>query len=141
MQVESINESNIGIVRNFIKRVPTIKEIDEDVLKNIVILKDELGIKGIISYETYIDKGLIRYFIFQKDVSFKNLKELFSVMLENAKKEHIKILLSVVDQKELLNFFNNLGFIPYSVDDIYIDETSLGNTVYKQAQGMLYYIE
>ena len=62
-------------------------------------------------------------------------------MLENAKKENIKTLLSVVDQKELMNFFNNLGFVPYSVDDIYIDETSLGNTVYKKAQGMLYYVD
>lgn len=141
MQVENINESNAEIIRNFIKRVPTIKEIDEDVLKNIVVLKDDISIKGIISYETYIDLGLIRYFIFQKDVSFKDLKELFNVLLEKAKKENIKILLSVVDQKELLEFFNNLGFIPYSVDDIYIDETSLGNTVYKNAQGMLYYIE
>ena len=47
----------------------------------------------------------------------------------------------MVDQKELMNFFNNLGFVPYSVDDIYIDETSLGDTVYKKAQGMLYYVD
>ena len=141
MQVDNVSDSNIELIRNFIKRVPTIKEIDEDVLKNIVMLYDNEGIKGIISYETYMDKGLIRYFIFQKDVSFKDLKQLFKTMLENAKKENIKTLLSVVDQKELMNFFNNLGFVPYSVDDIYIDETSLGETVYKKAQGMLYYID
>ena len=33
MQVDNINDNNIELIRNFIKRVPTIKEIDEDVLR------------------------------------------------------------------------------------------------------------
>ena len=34
MQVDNINDNNIELIRNFIKRVPTIKEIDEDVYMN-----------------------------------------------------------------------------------------------------------
>ena len=36
---------------------------------------------------------------------------------------------------------NALVPIDVTLFEIYIDETSLGNTVYKKAQGMLYYID
>lgn len=141
MHIEKINDNNIDKIKSFINRVPTINQIDEDILKNAIILMDMNEIKGIISYEKYIDRGLIRYFIFQKDVPFEELKQMVEYMSECAKNNNIKSLLSVVEQKELIIFFNDLGFLPFSIDNIYIDEVSLGNTVYKKSQGMICYLE
>lgn len=141
MHIEKINDNNIDKIKSFINRVPTINQIDEDILKNAIILMDMNEIKGIISYEKYIDRGLIRYFIFQKDVPFEELKQMVEYMSECAKNNNIKSLLSVVEQKELIIFFSDLGFLPFSIDNIYIDEVSLGNTVYKKSQGMICYLE
>lgn len=141
MHIEKINDNNIDKIKSFINRVPTINQIDEDILKNAIILVDMNEIKGIISYEKYIDRGLIRYFIFQKDVPFEELKQMVEYMSECAKNNNIKSLLSVVEQKELIIFFSDLGFLPFSIDNIYIDEVSLGNTVYKKSQGMICYLE
>ena len=140
MHIEKTTKNNIDKLREFINKVPTIKEIDEDILDNAVILRDSEEIKAIISYEDYSNKGLIRYFIFQKEVSFDYLKDMLEYLKEIARNKNIICLLSVVDQKELIAFFNNLGFLPFSIDDIYIDELSLGNTIYKNAQGMIYYL-
>lgn len=140
MQVEKVNDNNIELIRQFIKRIPSIEEIEEDLLDKMIVLRENENIKGIISYERYLNKGLIRYFIFQKDIPFDDLKKMVFQMIENAKKENVELLLSVVDQKELVNFFENLGFKSFSVKNIYIDETSLGNTIYNKALGMLYKI-
>lgn len=137
MLVENINDDNALLIKNFIQRIPNL-DVEEDILSKATILKEAESVKGMISYETYFDKGLIRYFIFQKDVSFDNLTNLFNKMLENAQKDGIKMIITVIQQNELILFFEQLGFTTISVDDIYIGETSLKNTIYAQAIGMIY---
>ncbi|UKI50439.1 MAG: hypothetical protein L6U99_03145 [Clostridium sp.] len=46
--------------------MPSIKEIDDDIISNAIIALDNNKIVGCISYEEYGLKGLIRYFIFKK---------------------------------------------------------------------------
>ncbi len=137
MLVENINDDNALLIKNFIQRIPNL-DVEDDILSKATILKDAESVKGMISYETYFDKGLIRYFIFQKDVSFDNLTNLFNKMLENAQKDGIKMIITVIQQNELILFFEQLGFTTIPVDDIYIGETSLKNTIYAQAIGMIY---
>lgn len=140
MQVENINDNNILLIKKFIQKIPNL-EVEEDILSKATILKEDGSVKGMISYEVYSDKGLIRYFIFQKDVSFDNLTNLFNKMLENAKEEGIKKIITVIQQSELILFFEQLGFVLLPVDGIYIGETSLKNTIYEQAIGMIYDVE
>lgn len=137
MQVENINDNNILLIRNFIQRIPGL-EVEDDILSKATILKEERSVKGMISYEVFSDKGLIRYFIFQKDASFDNLTNLFNKMLENAKEEGIKKIITVIQQNELILFFEQLGFTLIPVEKIYIGETSLKDTIYDQAVGMIY---
>ena len=133
MIIENINENNKNIVLTFIKKIPTIEAIEEDILENIVLIRNEKEVLGIISYEKYSDKGLIRYFIFQKDVSYVKLEMLFKTMKENAKNDEIKHLITVIEEKELVTFFNKLGFKKIDTDKIYLFETSLVDTIYSNA--------
>jgi N-acetylglutamate synthase-like GNAT family acetyltransferase len=133
MIIENINENNKNLVLTFIKRIPTIEIIEEDVLENIVLIRNEKEVLGIISYENYLDKGLIRYFIFQKDVAYEELEKLFKTMKEKAKNDEIKHLITVIEEKELVTFFNKLGFKKIDTDKIYLFETSLVDTIYSNA--------
>lgn len=138
MIIENINENNKNLVLTFIKRIPTIEAIEEDVLENIVLIRKEKEVLGIISYENYLDKGLIRYFIFQKDVAYEELEKLFKTMKEKAKNDEIKHLITVIEERELVTFFNKLGFIKIDTDKIYLFETSLVDTIYSNAIVMIY---
>lgn len=140
MIIENINENNKNLVLTFIKRIPTIEVIEEDVLENIVLIRDEKEVLGIISYENYLDKGLIRYFIFQKDVAYEELEKLFKTMKEKAKNDEIKHLITVIEERELVTFFNKLGFKKIDTDKIYLFETSLVDTIYSKAIVMIYEI-
>lgn len=140
MIIENINENNKNLVLTFIKRIPTIEVIEEDVLGNIVLIRDEKEVLGIISYENYLDKGLIRYFIFQKDVAYEELEKLFKTMKEKAKNDEIKHLITVIEERELVTFFNKLGFKKIDTDKIYLFETSLVDTIYSKAIVMIYEI-
>lgn len=140
MIIENINENNKNLVLTFIKRIPTIEAIEEDVLENIVLIRNEKEVLGIISYENYLDKGLIRYFIFQKDVAYEELEKLFKTMKEKAKNDEIKHLITVIEEKELVTFFNKLGFKKIDTDKIYLFETSLVDTIYSNAIVMIYEI-
>lgn len=138
MIIENINENNKNIVLTFIKKIPTIEAIEEDILENIVLIRNEKEVLGIISYEKYSDKGLIRYFIFQKDVAYEKLEMLFKTMKENSKKDGIKCLVTVIEEKELVTFFNKLGFTNIDTNKIYLFETSLVDTIYNKAIVMIY---
>lgn len=141
MIIENINENNKNLVLTFIKRIPTIEIIEEDILENIVLIRDEKEVLGIISYENYLDKGLIRYFIFQKDVAYEELEILFKTMKEKAKYYGIKCLITVIEERELVTFFNKLGFKKIDTDKIYLFETSLVDTIYSKAIVMIYEME
>lgn len=138
MIIENINENNKNLVLTFIKRIPTIEAIEEDVLENIVLIRNEKEVLGIISYENYLDKGLIRYFIFQKDVAYEELEKLFKTMKEKTKNDEIKHLITVIEERELVTFFNKLGFKKIDTDKIYLFETSLVDTIYSNAIVMIY---
>lgn len=138
MIIENINEFNKMLVNEFIKKIPTINKIEDDILENMVIIREENKVVGIISYEDYLEKGLIRYFIFQKDVLFEDLEKLFEEMKKKTINKGIKSLMTVIEDNELVNFFNKLGFKKIDVKRVYLSETSLGDTIYSNAICMIY---
>lgn len=51
MDIRHINEYDYNLVKDFLLSVKTIKDIDEDVLKNAMIVVDNNDILGAVSYE------------------------------------------------------------------------------------------
>ena len=138
MIIEKINEYNKKMLDIFIKRIPSIKEIEDDILENMFIIRNETNILGIISYEKYIDKGLIRYFIFQKDVEFNNLELLFEEMRKKAIEDDIKLLITVIDDTELVAFFEKLRFKKIDINTLYLYETPVVDTINSNAICMIH---
>ena len=138
MKIENVNEFNKKMVDTFIKRIPTIIEVEDDILQNMLVIRNDNSVLGIISYENYLDKGLIRYFIFQKDVLFDDLILLFNRMKNKAIQDNIKKLITVIEEEELILFFQKLGFKKIDINNIYLFETALADTIYSDAICMIY---
>ncbi|MBQ8292980.1 MAG: hypothetical protein IJX78_04125 [Bacilli bacterium] len=137
MRIEKINSENIKEIKRFIRRIPGISEINEEILNRVLILRNDFEIKAIISYECFSNKGLIRYFIFHKDVDFEELEMLVEEMIKNTKEESINLVLTVIDDESLVPFFEKLGFHKCLIENVYIGEVSLENTLYHNAIGLV----
>lgn len=137
MEIENINENNASQIKQFIQRIPGF-EIEEEILSKVTILKENDIIKGMISYENYVSNGLIRYFIFQKDVAFEDLELLFKEMVKRIKTEGISKIITIIQQDELKSFFEKLKFNEIAIDKIYIGEKELRSFLKEPAMAMIY---
>lgn len=137
MEIENINENNASQIKQFIQRIPGF-EIEEKILSKVTILKENDIIKGMISYENYVSNGLIRYFIFQKDVAFEDLELLFKEMVKRIKTEGISKIITIIQQDELKSFFEKLKFNEIAIDKIYIGEKELRSFLKEPAMAMIY---
>lgn len=121
-RVEHINEKSFEKAKNFLLSVPSIKEIEDEVLKKATLVFDNDNIVGGISYEVFSQTGLVRYFVFKKVLSEDLIKELFYEMERSAKEEGIEQIFCVVNNENIENLFVSLGFYFVDKDYTFIDE-------------------
>ena len=81
-EIRKALEENYDNMRSFLSEVPSINQIDDEVLKNAIILFLDDKIYGMISYESFFNYALIRYFVFKRGVDEMIIKELFDSMEE-----------------------------------------------------------
>lgn len=127
IQIESVNESNIKDAYGFLNSVPSIKSIDDNILKNAVIVFDDSKVIGSISFEEYDYIGLIRYFVFKKNLSNTVLINLLEQLINNAKSLNLQKLVCVADNSEIRSLFEELGFTQLN-KKIYINEEPVVNS-------------
>lgn len=140
IQIESVNESNSKDAYGFLNSVPSIKNIDEEILKNAVIVYDDSKVIGSISFEEYDSIGLIRYFVFKKNLSNSILFELLETLVINARKRELKTLVCVADNGEIKSLFEELGF-SYLEKKIYINEEPIINSNHSNSHFLCMNIE
>lgn len=132
MEIIAVNENNKEEVVNFLKNISLVHDINEEVVMNGEYVLDG-EIVGLLSFEEFNRIGLVRYFIFKKEVKEKVILELFRRVVEKAARKGIRSLLSLVVKKEAVAVFKGLGFYEIAKDDVYIDETMLNQTKFKEA--------
>lgn len=115
--IRNVKKTNIDAVRNYLLDVPTIKKVDEEILKKAVFISKKDEIYGVVSYEIIENYALIRYFVYKRNIDMDLLKELFSLLEEKIIKNNIYYILSLVENEQLFSFFSSLGFAEYVVDD------------------------
>ena len=133
IRVEKINTNILENVVSFLTSVPSIEKVDEEILQNACIAYDDEKIVGCISYEPFLDKGLIRYFVFKKILSTQYLEELLDKLEENALEYGINKLVCVAECSQIEELFNTLSFKPINSKAIFIDEDSITNTNFKNS--------
>ena len=104
--IKNVKQSNIDEVRSFLLEVPTIKEVDDQVLNNGIVLYYKKKIHMVVSYEIINDYALIRYFVYKRSVDKMFITELFNIIEEKLLKEDAEYMMTVANNKELLNLFS-----------------------------------
>lgn len=132
LEIQNIDANNLDFVKNFLLRVKSVEELDENILKNGLMVKDD-DIIGIISYEVFISYGLIRYFVFKKDTDELIVKELIDELSKKARNNGLTHLFSIVNNKDLENLFISFDFYKEDLKDVYIEEVSFLESEFKDA--------
>ncbi len=126
-QIHNVDENNYKEAYNFLKSVPSISSIEDSILKNGVIVLDENKVIGSISFEIFDHIGLIRYFVFKKNLSNIILKKLMEELEVNAKKINLNQLICVADNIQIEDLFKELSFSNLN-KRIFINEEKITST-------------
>ena len=122
----------------FLQGVHSLKEIEEELFENAVIIIGDDEILGLITYELFRKRALIRYFIFNKGLSESILLCMYEKFFMNLKENNINKVFVIINNKNLTELFVNLGFKEFPKDDFYLTEECIANTKYKDATVMCY---
>lgn len=133
MEFNNIDSSNYNLLKIFLTNVPSIKEIDDDIINNAIIALDNNKIVGCISYEEYGLKGLIRYFIFKNIPNSMTCEYLFNNLEAKIKDKGLKEIIGIAFDDITKSLFINLGFKEVEKENIYIDEARLENSKFKNS--------
>ena len=111
-------DSNIANkIMTFLKSIDTIASVEENLITNIV---------GFITYEEYSEYGLIRYFIFQKQIALGKVIEMFDSLCDVARLRELAGLISIGKNQEVIDLFESLGFNKIDKENFLVG----GKTVY-----------
>ncbi len=136
-KIEKIDVNSMEKAKKFLLSVPSIKEVDENILKKATLVYDDDSIVGAISYEIYNSVGLIRYFVFKKILNDTFINELFYNMENNAREDNLDKMFCVVNDKTIENLFSSLGFEIIEKENLYIDEDLFSTLEYKNSNVMI----
>lgn len=136
-EIKCVDSMNFKMVKDFLKEVPDIEQIDDVILANASILFDENKVSGIISYEAFFNYALIRYFVFKRNVTEEVVKELFASVLERVNKEKIEYIFSLVNQEDIYNLFIDLEFKEVLKENVFIEEECYSNSKFKYTKLMI----
>lgn len=137
MEIISVSANNVNKVKDFLNNIPLLGGINDAVLMNGEFVYDQ-EIIGLLSFEEFFKIGLIRYFVFQKIITKEIIKEMFMKIIDKAKEKNLISFIALVIKKEAKTVFLNLGFHEINNNDVYIDETNLNATKYKNAVVLKY---
>jgi len=137
LEIISVSANNVNKVKDFLNNIPLLGGINDAVLMNGEFVYDQ-EIIGLLSFEEFFKIGLIRYFVFQKIITKEIIKEMFMKIIDKAKEKNLISFIALVIKKEAKTVFLNLGFHEINNNDVYIDETNLNATKYKNAVVLKY---
>lgn len=138
-KIESIrtNELLQQKAKDFLRQIDSVMEIDEELIENgVVILTDD--VVGYITYEIYSEYGLIRYFIFQKQIDSSYVYQMFQTLVDVAKQNGIQSFISIGKNKEVIELFEDLGFYPLEHADFLINGQKIIGTELEYATILKY---
>lgn len=130
--IEDVDSNSVNALCDFLLNVPSISNLDEDILKNGIIAKENDEIIGSISFEEYDSCGLIRYFVFKRKLDNQILENMLDSLINKAKNLNIERLVSVADSYPTVHLFKSLDFNTIE-KNIFIDEEEIKNTNFKDS--------
>ncbi len=139
MNISIIRSEEISILKEFLKGIPSIKEVNDDIIKNSVVIWKDSNIVGNISIELYDKIGLIRYFVFRKSIKENFLQEMINVLVLKAKDLNVNKLICIADNLDVENLFLGLYFVKLD-KKVFFDENIYTNIGFKDSSFLVYSI-
>jgi len=137
LKVVGYTQSDEAKVVDFIRKVQSNAEPDEEVLSRSVLTKDDKGIVGMVSYEPHGDMGVIRYFLYDARIAGTDVVVgMFFELYKKACEKGAKQLIAQVPSREVGMLFEMLGFIRVTGD-----LANFADIVRKDAEVMLINLE
>ena len=133
ISVKEIDDSTKDIVTHFLKSVPSIECIDDNILNNAVVALEDSKVLGCISFEVYGNKGLIRYFVFKKMLNDDVLNSLIDKLKDNGYKYNLDMFVCIAENIQIEELFSSLGFIKIESNLIFINEDHIKRTNFKNS--------
>ena len=99
------------VVINFMNRVMTLEAINQDLILNSVLIRKGNEIIGMVSFEQFNEIGIIRYFIYDHQVSPDLIVNMFFELYSKAKNCGVNQLISIATYQYAIQLFELLGFI------------------------------
>ena len=141
LQVINIKKKKKKDIIQFLLNINSVTEIDEEILTNGVAILDENLVKGYITYEKFCEYGLIRYFIFQKNLSPTLINDMFLALINKAKADEIESFVSIGKTEEVISLFQSLAFYQIDQDNFLINGQNIKGTELEDAQILKFDIE
>lgn len=130
--IVSVNENNFEKAKAFVEKAGGNVVIENSILKKAsLIINDDID--GIISYEKFANVGLIRYFIFRRNIKDEDAFSLIENISKKAKEEDINLFLSITKNETIKNILLVLGFYSLNNNDVYLGEVNINKTEFKDA--------
>lgn len=98
-------------VINFMNRVTKLEAINQDLILNSVLIRKGNEIIGMVSFEQFNEIGIIRYFIYDHQVSPDLIVNMFFELYSKSKNCGVNQLISIVTHQYAIQLFELLGFI------------------------------
>jgi len=128
-------------VIDFLESVTTLTNIEEELFINSILIFNDDQVVGMISYELFRGRALIRYFIFDKEVNESLLVSMYERFFIKLKENNIEHVYVIISKEVIVEMFENLGFTIFEKDDFFLTENNIKDTKYRDSTVMRYTIE
>lgn len=139
--IKAYEASDYEKVREFLSGVTTLEQIEDDLFANSIIIESAAGVVGMISYEEFRGRALIRYFIFDKDVEEEHLITMYDQFFQRLRAKGLKQIFVIVHHEMIIELFTNLGFEAFDKREFFLTESNIEHTKYKDATVMFYTLD
>jgi|GEM_PF-902653 hypothetical protein len=125
-------------VEKFLSDIDSIDSLDIDLLDNGACITNNEEIIGYITFESYSEYGLIRYFIFQKRVDIEKIFAMFHQLVDIASSKQITSLISIGKNDEVIRLFEMLGFYKIDPNNLIVNGRTIRGTDLETASILKY---
>ena len=136
-EIKKVSQEVFKEIEDFLLEVPAINNVDEAVLNNASVLFLDDKVTGIISFESFYNYALIRYFVFKRNTDVMAIKELFESIEDSIKDSEIEYVISLVNQDEIYDLFLSFGFNETDKNDVFLEEQNIEKTKFKDSKLMI----
>ena len=110
-EVKRYEAADYDHVLDFMKRVTTLETVNDGIIEQSILIKESDKVTGMVSFESFDQVGMIRYFIYDQHIVPDLLVNMFFELYRCAKEKEINQLVAIASHPYARQLFEVLGFV------------------------------